>query len=105
MAVMAHVLLQDVDLRGDCAYSHETEPFDCEPALDAFDTGELAEYADDYHDKGILYYGDYIYRECVEQGLCEDWDGPFEFYIDDDDAYRDYYVGRCRADGIEVPED
>ena len=69
---------------------------DGELALDGFPYDELPKHADDLHNHGVLNFGDDIYHEAVRIGLTEPWDGPFEFYIDDDDAYQEYRKERKR---------
>lgn len=58
--------------------------FEVQDALDKFDLSELPPYASDLHDKGALAYGDDLFAVSASLGLVEDWDGPFELYINDE---------------------
>lgn len=69
--------------------------FNARPALDAIaideipnDPGALSE--------GALDFGDDLYREAVELGLVEEWDGPYNCAIKDYEAYDTWYEARCR---------
>lgn len=74
--------------------------FDCRKALDAIPLGDLPAFADGFHDGGACNFGDNIFHEAVRLRLTDDWDGPFELYIADDDAYAAYYDGRAAEAGL-----
>ena len=79
--------------------------FDCHLALDQFKLSELPMCADDLHSIGALDYGDELFFEAVRLGLTESWDGPFECYIEDEDAYQDYLAERVKREyGYEITD-
>lgn len=94
MTVSAQVHFQHVNSRGDCDFDHESPIFDITPVLDGLALDELPIYADDLHDNGVLNYGDDLYHDAVDLKLVEDWDGPFEFYLMDNDEYQTYLESR-----------
>lgn len=80
----------------DYAITVSENTFDCTDALDTFDLTELPAHAEDLHEHGSLNYGDDIFHAAVRLGIIPDWDGPFEFYIDDEDQYQTYLQNRTR---------
>lgn len=76
--------------KNDYAITMDTAEFECQAALDQIPLDELPEYADDFKSEGACNYGDDVWFAAVAAGLVEDWDGPFEFYITDDEAYEKY---------------
>lgn len=96
--VPAQVTLQR--WQGDYAVEEGTREFDCATALDSIPLAELPEHADGFHDEGACDFGDDVFREAVRRRLVEDWDGPFEFYVADEDAYATYYDKRASEAGL-----
>ena len=78
----------------DYAVTEGEDTFDCVDALDTFSRDSLPQHADDLHEEGILNYGDDIFHAAVSLGLTDEWNGPFEFYIDDDEQYQTYLATR-----------
>ena len=92
-SVTAYVVLQSERADSDYLYTVEEVTFDCASALNAFALSDLPEDGD-FHGTGALNFGDDVYYECVRLALCVDWDGPFEFYISDEDEFNDYIEAR-----------
>jgi hypothetical protein len=78
----------------DYAITESEETFDCTDALDTFGVNELPKHADDLHACGALNFGDDIFHAAVRLGVTDEWDGPFELYIDNDDEYQRYLQDR-----------
>lgn len=100
MTVSAQVHFQHINFRGDCDFDHESPIFNITPVLDGLTIDELPIYADDLHDNGVLNYGDDLYHDAVDLKLVEDWDGPFEFYLMDNDEYQAYLKSRLETSFI-----
>lgn len=78
--------------------------FDCRKALDAIPLSNLPETADGFHANGACGCGDDVFHAAVRLHLTKPWDGPFEFYVADDDAYASYYDARAMEAGLEPVE-
>lgn len=101
--VPASVALQQ--WRRDYAIEVDEVEFDCRMALDAFKLSDLPGYVDDLHDKGYCDCGDEIFYESVERGLVADWDGPFDLYLSNEDAYWAYLDERIELEYGYKPTD
>ena len=83
---------------GDYATEVGEARFDCREALDAIPLCQLPETAGGFHDDGACDFGDDVFRAAVRLHLTDDWDGPFELYVTDEEAYADYYdIRRAKA--------
>ena len=78
--------------------------FDCRKALDAIPMSDLPETADGFRDDGACEFGDDVFHAAVRLRLTKPWNGPFEFYVVDDDAYASYYDARAKEAGLEPVE-
>lgn len=81
----------------DYAVTVDEVSFDCRTALDRIGLDDLPDHVDDFKSEGACNYGDDVWFEAVRAGLVEDWDGPFEFYVTDDDAYEAYLRKRSKG--------
>ena len=89
--VPARVTLQRWNEHGYAEHCGEVE-FDCALALDDIDLADLPEDAD--NGLNADYQGDYVFEIAQSLGITDEWDGPFEFYISDSDAYEKYLTAR-----------
>lgn len=88
----------------DYAETVDEVEFDCRKALDAIPLSNLPETADGFHANGACNCGDDVFHAAVRLHLTNSWDGPFEFYVSDDDAYAAYYDARAKEAGLEPVE-
>lgn len=96
--------------------------FDCAPALDAlYRVDELPLSYDDLHGSDRWNYGDDLFHQAESMHLCDEWDGPFEAYLEDDyqvylgarllselgsvDAVTSWLSDRCGMDLRQTPRD
>ena len=94
--VKSHVDKQE--WRDDYAYWVSTEDFDCGLALDKIELACLPPTADDFEPDDR----DDVYEWAKYLGLSE-WDGPYEFYIDNCIAYDRYIAARVLNEyGVEL---
>ena len=89
--VMAYVSLQK--WVHDYALEVEEVCFDCASALNEFRLDELPEDGN-FIRSGCCNCGDDVFYESVRKCLVKDWDGPFSFYIEDEDEYVEYIEAR-----------
>ena len=80
----------------DYAVTVDEVEFDCHYALDGFKLSDLPPYAGWFRDRDWCCHGDELFFESEKIGLVDEWDGPFEFYIDDEDAYEEYMDARVK---------
>lgn len=80
----------------DYAVTRDEATFNCALALDRLPLEELPACADDISD-GALDFGDDLYSSAVSLDLIEEWDGPYECRIADNDAY-DRYLAKRRVE-------
>jgi hypothetical protein len=92
--VPASVTLQRWNIHDYAEHCGEVE-FDCALALDKIDLADLPEDADD--GLNADYLGDDVFAIAQSLGIVDEWDGPFEFYITDSDAYEKYLAARKRG--------
>lgn len=76
----------------------DTVEFDCRLALDGIDLCYFPNSTMDIHGCGYFDYGDDIFYKAVALGLVEPWDGPFDCYIDDEEAYSRYLEKRIKRE-------
>lgn len=77
------------DLTQECTYHDEVE-FDAMPILESLSFEDLPEPGSDP-------YPDWLFGMAQLQGLCDEWDGPFEIcnpFDDDNKEYVAYYEWR-----------
>lgn len=65
-----------------------TTEYKCQDALDSYPLSQLPPCADDIHWKDYLNCGDDLFFTSVMMGLVDDWDGPFDLYVDDEQYER-----------------
>lgn len=90
------MILAEVTLQrwvNDYAVPYGETTFNCALALDSLPLEKLPACADDISD-GALDFGDDLYNEAVSLDLIEEWDGPYECRIADNDAYDRYLAKR-----------
>lgn len=82
--------------QNDYAIPSETIHFDCKVALDEMPLFELPANTDSIN---YDYIGDSIFYEAVHAGIVPEWDGPFDFWFEDDEQYYDYLYERKLLEG------
>ena len=80
----------------DYAVTVDEVEFDCQLALNRFELSELPPYSDWFRDRDWCCHGDDVFFASEKVGLVDEWDGPFEFYIVDEDAYEEYIDARVK---------
>ena len=77
----------------DYAIEKDSIQFDCAIALDTFSLDYLPHPWENFDD-GYCNYGDDVWHTAVNLGIVNEWDGPFECTLIDQDAYEKYIKHR-----------